>query len=290
MRLGRWNSAVMLVVALLCAGAAPNALAAGARAVRKQIESSTLVTGFVEVDAAGQVTRFGMDEREKLAEPLVRLLNRAVPNWRFEPALDGGVPVAARTDMSLRIVARRLEDGQVELRINGATFGARTLPAAERVQPLGMGPPLYPPLAAKVGAEGTVYLLVKAGRDGKVQETAVEQVNLRVITDERSMERLRDLFAANAQRAAKAWTFQPPTAGESVRDESWVLRVPVVYRMEGSAVPAYGQWEAYIPGPRQLPAWAQPEREGVAFSPDALPEGGVYQAGHGLKLLTPPGS
>ena len=116
-----------------------------------------------------------------------------------------------------------------------------------------------------------------------------EQVNLRFITDEKGMQQLRRMLSAAAQRAAKGWTFQPPSRGESAQDPFWTVRVPVAFAMQGArAVTPYGQWESYIPGPRQRAPWEQ-VNEGLAFTPDALPDGGVYQAGQGLRLVTPPG-
>ena len=72
-------------------------------------------------------------------------------------------------------------------------------------------------------------------------------------------------------------------------DDYWVVRVPVVFSLDGArdAKTAYGRWEAYVPGPRNPNPWKQGD-EGSAFSPDALVPGQAYLAGSGLKLLTRP--
>ena len=50
--------------------------------------------------------------------------------------------------------------------------------------------------------------------------------------------------------------------------------------------PRYGQWQAYIPGPYQRHPWHEDDAD-ADRSPDALADGGIYEAGRGLKLLTP---
>src|SRR5690606_26005401 len=74
----------------------------------------------------------------------------------------------------------------------------------------------------------------------------------------------------------------PPTTGEEVDDDHWTVRVPVEFRLYDDKPAAYGQWEAYLPGPRTTAAWAQDD-----VSPDAIAAGGLQPVGGGLKLLTP---
>jgi hypothetical protein len=58
----------------------------------------------------------------------------------------------------------------------------------------------------------------------------------------------------------------------------------VIFHMTRELTP-YGQWEAYVPGPRQSNPW-QADSEGKGFSPDTLMPGRAYIAGTGLKLLS----
>lgn len=187
--------------------------------------------------------------------------------------------------MSVRLVGKSAGKDQMTVSIRGAEFGDyQARPEAERITGRKMTPPSYPESAAQVGAQGTVYLLVRIAPDGSVSDVATEQVNLRIIASEPQMNLFRNQFARTATVAARRWTFKPPSQGEDARQTQWVVRVPVDFTFGEKR--KYGQWEAYVPGPRERIAWAQ--QDDPAFSPDALPDGGIYLAGSkGPKLLTP---
>jgi hypothetical protein len=280
------NGLGAIFAAVLLFASAPG-FAGGPAAVRKQIEASMLVTGRIQVDTTGKVTGFSLDQQDKLPPGIVRLLDTAVPAWTFEPFLVDGRAVNVSTDMSVRVVGKKLDEDSVSIAIRSASFGDRSGKPEEQPRSAGMAPPDYPLGAAYAGASGTVYLLVKAGRDGKVIDVATEQVNLTVVADESSMAQWRRVFQDASVRQAKRWKFIPPTAGEDAKSDFWVLRVPVVFALDDPRkTAAYGKWEAYVPGPRLPNPWEEEGDENMAFSPDALPPGGVYLAGSGLKLLT----
>jgi Gram-negative bacterial TonB protein C-terminal len=261
--------------------------AAGPRAVRRQAEASMLVTGTIEVDAEGRVSRYGIDKKEKLPAAVGELLDKSIPNWRFEPAVVDGKPARAKTDMSLRVIARRVDDENYRVQVSGASFGVKARDSAETVTVAGeMSPPNFPDAAVRTRATGTVYLLLQVGRDGRVADVIAEQVNLRVVMEEHGMEMLRRSFAQAAMGKARTWTFNPPTRGDETDAQYWSVRVPVVFAL--GSLPEYGEWEPYIPGPRQRAPWDR-AGESLAFSPDALPDGEVYLGGSGLKLLAAPG-
>jgi hypothetical protein len=261
------------------------AWAAGPGAVRKQMEASTLVTGTIEIGLDGAVEVVHVDKPDRLPEGIAVFVQEQIARWRFEPALVDGRPVRARTKMSARLVAKDLHQGRATVSIRGATFGnAEALPEAQRVTARQMAPPSYPVQAGERGAQGTVYLLLRVQPDGSVGDVATEQVNLKFIASEAQMEQLRTSFARVSVAAAKRWTFNPPSDGEAARQPYWIVRVPVDFAFPGTAT-RYGQWEAYVPGPRQSVAWAS---EDPSFSPDALPGAGIYIADqNGPKLLTP---
>ena len=152
-----------------------------------------------------------------------------------------------------------------------------------------MAAPKYPAEALYSGVRGTVYLVVRIDRQGRVADAVVEQVNLRFIDSERQMDHWREVMAEPALKAARHWSFNPPTTGEYVGNAFWSARVPVDYRMEGDASPKYGHWQPYVPGPRHPIAWLNKFGNDIAQSPDALAAGGVYQVGQDLRLLTPLG-
>jgi len=288
--MGKWTSkwgtallAIGLVAVATVAGAVPGS-------VRKQVESSLLVTGEVDIEPNGSVSKIAIDHEEKLPEGVRTFVREAGLHWRFEPVLRDGKPIQARAPMSVRVVAKKVEGDQYRITLSGASFERRDDDSPERVGMVKMDPPAYPERAWRTNAAGSVYLVVKVGRDGKVQDVVAEQVNLRVLASEGEMRLLRNVFAKSALAAAKAWQFRIPTQGDTVDAPFWNVRVPVSYAMGGQPMEGraddYGKWISYVPGPRTLVPWAQDDRAG--FSPDALIDGGVYMAdSNAPRLLTP---
>ncbi len=264
------------------------ATAAGPREVRKQVESSMLVTGEVAITADGRVDTIALDQPEKLPPGIVDFVQGQVRDWTFEPVLREGRAVPARSRMSVRVVGKKIDKDRATIAIRNAAFPGPAPAEGESVSSKSMRPPSYPPAAANGGATGTTYLVLKIGRDGKVIDVIVEQVNLTVVARENDMVKLRKLFANASLAAARKWTFRPPTIGELAGAEYWSARVPCEYLLDGQRPgTAYGSWQSYVPGPRQSIPW-QEDSESASFSPDALAEGGVYLAGgkNQLRLLT----
>ncbi|MBA3486903.1 MAG: TonB family protein [Lysobacter sp.] len=260
------------------------ATAGGPEEVRKQIESTMLLTGTIDLDAAGRVERYTLDHRKKLSEPVVRLLARSVPQWRFEPVLVKGQATAARSHMSLRLVASKLDDGDYNLQIHGAQF--HPSPSDTSTARHRLTPPAYPKPAARAGAGGTVYVVLKVTPDGRIEDAAVEQVNLRIVTSEHLMAGWRKMLSKAALRATKTWMVTTP-AGE-LDKPYWSARVPVEFiapnQRSAQDDERDQEWHAYVPGPRQPIPW-MPDSIGSSAA-DALGAGGVYPVDAGLRLLT----
>jgi hypothetical protein len=289
------------IASLALAGVGLAALAAGPAAVRKQVEASMLVTGTIGIDDAGKVTGYAFDDREKLPDGVVEMLDQRVPAWTFEPVIVDGKAANVRTYMSIRLVAKKLDKDNYTVAIRSASFGHPDGSSrAKRVQEAirannarneepkickkeGLTPPSYPEAGARSGVQANVYLLVKASADGQVQDVIAEQVNMKIVTDEGSMERWRSLFAKAAIKQARKWCVEPPGDDVDAKYGFHLARVPVIFHM--TELTPYGQWEAYVPGPRQSNPW-QADSEGKGFSPDTLMPGRAYIAGSGLKLLS----
>lgn len=266
----------------------PAAFAAGPAEVRKQIESSMLVTGEVEITEEGTVSKLQIDQPEKLPAGVVNLVRGQVSQWNFEPVRRNGKGVPARSPMSVRVVGRRTDKDTVTISIRNAVFPGPLPGKGEAVSKVSMLPPSYPGPAARAGIEATTYLVLKIERDGSVGDAIVEQVNLRTVASEKNMTMMRGLFAEASLKAARKWTYHPPTVGEAAAEDHWSVRVPVEYTFdEGGRGSGYGKWYAYVPGPRQAIPWDE-EAGDRLVSPDALAEGGVYMAGsdQALRLLT----
>lgn len=277
------------VLAWLLAGAAVcvwQPLAAQtAAAVREQVQISQVVTGTIEVDGRGKVRAYTIDQPEKLDAGVVRQLQQSVPNWQFGPR-PGAEDTLVKASMSIRLVGRRSDADHFAVAIQGVNFGSAdpgsTVSGKQRM------PPRYPVEAVQARVPGTVYLLLRIDRQGLVEDLAVEQVNLGVVGTEPQMRHFRQVLADASVAAAWHWTFNLPTHGPALDRTSWVVRVPVSYRLAGPGAPYraehYGEWQAYVPGPRMTVSWPDLDRD--QRSADALPAAGTFAVEQPLKLLT----
>lgn len=275
------------LIGLFCVLLSGFALAAGPAAVRKRVQASMLLTGTIVVAPDGSVGSYAIDKAEKLPPVVTGVIAKSIPRWKFEPVLLNGKPVAAKTKMSLRLVARPVGDDSYSIGIGGAQFGqnvpGESITYKEPVRPV------YPPQAARDHVSGTVYLLLRVGREGRVQEAEAEQVNLMVVDSDKGMERWRKVLADSALAAARRWTFNLPTSGEHMNDKYWVARVPVMYGLRPvNENDDYGKWQPYVPGPKQPVPWID-DPQLLSGNADALPDGGIYPLNSGLHLTKPAG-
>lgn len=259
-------------------------------AARPEVRASLLVDGTIGVTPQGSVLAYTLKQPEALPKPVVALLARAIPHWRFEPVLRNGEPVVAKASMHIRIVARRTGNDQFELRIAGTQFGDDR--ANDSVRLGHRTPPRYPIAAVRARVTGSVYLVLRVDRDGHVDKAAAEQVNLGQTGSPGQMRAWRRMFAEASVDAAKSWTFGVPAPQDRPpgRDH-WIVRVPLTYTLQESPgrpeKPAYGAWQTYIPGPHENVPWLTPQErpsEGV----DALPEGSAYLAEQPLHRIPVP--
>jgi hypothetical protein len=259
--------------------------AQGAGAVRKQLEASLMVDGEITVDEKGAVAEYSLKDPDKLPPGVETFIRNNLAAWTFEPPMVEGRPVRLRNNMTLMLVAKKVDDDNFLMRVQATSFYPQSTKEGYEIASRKMEPPRYPRPAAMGGAQGTVYLIVKVGRDGRVQDVVAEQVNLRVVTTESMMGKLRDMFADASISAARKWEFTPPVRGDDVDAEYWSIRVPVDFNM-GTSSPRYGRWIGYIPGPRQKAPWVDPDL--VDSSPEAMAAGQPRQLGkEELRLLTP---
>lgn len=268
---------------LLCMVLSGVALAAGPNAASKRVQASMLVTGTIEVAPDGSVAQYALDHPDELPPAVKGLLAKAIPSWKFEPVAVNGKPVIAKVAMSLRVVAKPLDDGDYSITVAATHFGDQSnghvIKAVER------RPPVYPPEAIRERVTGTVYLALRVDAAGKVADAAAEQVDLGEIGSDVQMKQWRDRLAWVSVSTAKRWTFSPATDAASPYR---VVRVPVTFnlRINGySTRVGYGQWNVYVPGPVQLIPWL--DNKLMSGGADALPDGDLDQVGHDLRLLTP---
>jgi hypothetical protein len=277
-----------IAVSLLLGLSAGSSMAiAGSTPLSRQVEASMLVLGSLTVAPDGSVATYALDDVGELPAPVVDLIRRNIASWRFEPVMQNGHAVLARSRMSLRVLARPTGQEQFALSIHGVHFGERNHPR----EGVHMTPPQYPRAALQARVAGTVYLALKIDPQGHVADAVAEQVNLRITGGEAAMKRYREVLARSAEWAARHWEFGPLAAGKPSAER--YAMVPVSYNLRARGEPSTtgpGHWDSYVPGPRQPVPWFDPAQmlSGLAGSVDALPDDGVYMAdpGQGLHLLT----
>lgn len=278
-----------LLLTALCVGA--TAQAGNANAARKQVESSLLVKGTITIARDGSVLAHTLDSTDAMGDALTKFVDGSIDKWHFKPVVVDGQVVIAKVPMSLRLIAKQGADGNLGVTIASTYFGKRKeLPDSDDLRSPKRAPPIYPKAAVRSGGKGTVYLIAQVGRDGSVINIDAEQVNLRVVGTEREMAMMRKLFTDAALDAARQWAFTPPTTGASANESSWLVRMPVVFvlRGKGPEQPKAGDWDSYVPGPRNMDMpWARKQLR-TAGSPDALSEGGIYPLQQGAELLPAP--
>lgn len=274
---------LMLCALLVCSFAV--SAGNGPGAVRKQIESALYVTGTIDITPAGDVVAHALDQPEKLPKGIIEMAARLLPQWKFEP-ISLQDKAISRSKMNLLFVGKKLDDGKYSVELRSATFSGDSPETSVGLAPKGRRLPDYPVGFANAGISGTVFLIVKIGRDGKVIDVNASHVNLRVIGSESDMEEWRDIFARNSIAAAKRWRFITPTSGPDAGKPYWFGTLPFDYSIKGQEQPAYGKWQTYVAGPKALIPWLD-ETLMAEGNTDALTPNTFHTAGSGRRLLTP---
>lgn len=280
-----------LLLCLMLAASAPLLARTPAARVLDQAVNTLAVRGSIEIDVNGNVQRYTLEHPEAYSTAVREMLERIVPRWTFRPVLVDGAPVAARSAMYLRLQADPIGDGQFRIVVAGATFGndGNAGPGTHvAVDVRSMPRPIYPKdeIRAQVGAQ--VLVVVRVGRDGRVEDAIAEQTNLAQLGTSRAMARWRRDFEAAAIASLKRWTFTIPTKGADADAPYWSVRIPIAYTAGNVPAGTPGKWNSYVPGPRRAIPWATDEEQALADTGlDALPDSGIFPLKPALQLLTP---
>jgi hypothetical protein len=253
------------------------------------IRASMDVSGTITVSARGYVKGYKLDQPGKLPDYVVRLLNRSIPAWRFQPNVRHGKPVNVKAHMDVRLLATPLANKKVSISIDQTTFATVHGKDDQQIQfKKQKHPPKFPWELVRQGVSGTVFLLLRINRKGRVSKAAVEQVNLATRGAPKLMTRWRRAFARSALDAARRWRFAYPTAGKLASADHCDVEVPVQYRTHSGPIMtdaryAYGAWQPYIPGPRHYIPWEQHNKMADHAAP---PVGsGIHMVGTGLHRI-----
>jgi len=283
-----WKTAIAATIVLLAPGF-PSA-AANQRLIEKA-EMSMLVTGGIDMRPDGSVERYSLDHPDKLSQAITQMIGAQVSQWRFEPTNVDGKPVAAHTNISLRIVAKPVDEQNFNVRIQSASFSGGSGAKDERIS-VAKKTSLAPMVRALMSA-GTdaaeLYLALKIGKDGQVLDAVVEQVNLYALGDEGWMAQARKILGKSAVYSVRQWTFAVPAHEPPEGEEYWSGTLPISFQMGDGSSPDLQEdeeWRMYIPGPCAPVPWRMHDKDGRCGG-DAAPEGVLTLDSSGPKLLTP---
>lgn len=276
-------SCVLFVCALLCNFDA--CAAKGPRAVRKQVESSMLVTGTIDITPAGDVIAHTLDKSEKLPKGIVEMAARLLPQWKFEPVALRDKAIS-RSAMRLIFIAKELDDGRYTIDLRSASFRSDDLEDKVRVDPNENPRLSYPMALANNGVSGTIYLQLKIDRHGKVANIDTSHVDLRVIGSEPEMKRWRSIMARSSIDTVRKWSFIVPESGPEADAGFWFGTIVIRYQTENESDAEYGRWQTYVAGPKALIPWLQDTRL-AGENIDALTPNLFHTAGSDRRLLTP---
>lgn len=258
------------------------------------------VTGSIVVNPDGRVAAYTLDKPDKLPPAAVQVLSRNVPWWRFKPVVRNGKPVRFTSRMSVRLVATPAPNDTYSIGVAGAYFWSQgaTQPPDGVAGAKGANrnkPPRYPHAAKREHVSGVVYLVMQLDRRGRVRRVAAQQVNLFAPAPTWAMAHWQHVLAEASINAAKRWTFEGVDKGERAADGYWYVRKPVRFTLiecgTGACGPhglslRYGMWQPYIPGPKQVIPWLDPQLV-ASGSADAMPaDGGIYPMRQSLQLVT----
>ena len=276
----------------LCVLLCGTAVAAPGAEDQPVVESSMLLTGTIVVAPDGSVRNHAIDRPEKVPSAIRAFADKAITAWKFVPVVIDGQPVTAQVQMHLRLIADPVEHGGYAIRIGGASFegGAPNESVQADLDVNRRRAPQYPYDAMVAHAGGTVYLLLRIGRQGQVLDIAAEQVNLTVQGEAWEMTRLRREFSGASIAAAKQWRFIAPTAGPAENLPYWLARVPVTFipsrtGRAPSEAAEYGRWQPYVRGPQEVVPWLQAPQLS-ADAADTTPDGSVLTLGQVPHLVT----
>lgn len=263
---------------------ATTAHAADSYFVNQRKEASTLVTGTVTIDPSGSVTDYTLDHPEKLTQPVKDIVKQNVDRWKFDFAATPAT--AASEHMSLRLVARMIDDQHASIRVAGTSFDDAKVPADEDIDYKTRAHVEYPKDALKEGAWGVVYVLLRVGPSGSVLDASPEQVNLGAFAPAPDMARYRKYLADAAIKGVKQATFTVPTKGKLAGQPYWLVRIPVTFLPAGQrGDDDYGTWSVYVPGPRIVVPWLE-HPELAAGAPDSVPDRALHALGGQPRLTS----
>jgi hypothetical protein len=267
-------------------------LAVGAVAVQastvRDLESSAVVNGTIVLAKDGSVQAAVIDDAAKIGQPVADMVHKVALQWRFQPVLRNGEPVATKANMHVRVILKKTPEGNYTARIKGATFGDQDMKSTDmlrRVEGNKNILPSYPKAAIHYRVQGTVYLSLHVNRSGQVTEAVAQQVNLDNVGPDHVLAQYRRVLAQAALASARKWKYQVPTTGPLAHQDSWTADVPVNFSLtEMGEAKTERVWETYVPGPYTPAPWI--DKPDMNATDAVANDNSVRTEGAGPTLLT----
>jgi hypothetical protein len=252
--------------------------------LRKQVVGTMLLTGTLAIAADGAVTGYAINQPDKVPPQVLQHVARHVPRWKVTMPDASSTGEASQQRFSVRVMAAPEGNGYFRLSLAGADIAQPNKPGEDVVPDGRLRRPEYPRSVLRLaGVSGTVYVVAEVGRDGKVKDLVIEQVNLDFVGEAQEVAQVRAEFAAHTAAAARQWKFKMPKVGPLVDHPTLAVRVPVAYSTRTAPAPGYGEWEYYLPGPRRVLPGAEDHGATIAAGEIGVPQ----PIGVGLRLATP---
>ncbi|BFI96507.1 MAG: hypothetical protein RSP_20170 [Rhodanobacter sp.] len=262
--------------------------AAAQASTLKDVESSAVVNGTLVLAKDGTVETAVIDTPAKYGQPIADMVRKAALQWRFHPVLRDNQPVVAKASMHVRVVLKKMPDGNYNARIKGASFGdyftnsTDALRMTERSKKIF---PHFPEAAVRNNVPGTVYLALHVDRSGHVIDAVAEQVDLNRLGTDSELQHYRKILADAVLDVARKWTYIPPTTGYLAKQDSWTVHTAISFSRVDSDLPwEGGVWQTYVPGPYTPAPWV--DKPDVNAT-DTLADGELQTDGAGPSLLAP---
>lgn len=211
---------------------------------------ATRVDSMIEVGPDGRILRY--EPITELKEPLATRVRTLADSLRFEPVLEDGRPVIARTRMRMHLVAEPMGDGQLKVHMEHVGFpdgeedarGASLAPDSYVRGVAKRMPITYPAAALRAGVSGRVLVALRLEPDGSVADAVVRESALFSVKGrERVLGPALAVLERGATEAIRRWRFDvrvPEGAYPKPADLTGLINVE--YLVDDHPKPRPGLW------------------------------------------------
>lgn len=207
-------------------------------------------TAVIDISAEGLVE--GVQLTGVPGEAAAAAYEQQIRAWRFEPIVEDGVPVPARTHAQLRLVAQEAPDGGFSLTMRKPIFrdppGTSATAGLEGLRLVERRLPRYPMRSQDAGLQAEVILLIEISADGAISRAGVHSATLlNTGVRARQASAAARPFVDAARRSVLEWRFEP-----SEKTDRRAL-VPVSFTFHGSE----NSWQPALPLEEAREQWVR---------------------------------